>query len=298
MPLERVPKVLQPHQKRELLDILERIGSENLVKDLQSSLLNIINDTDLLSNKEFLLRYLLLAVVLDQQAESDSAREALKRIMQIYGANFFMSPQMYFDKIYEMLNVVLKVYKPRVRVIRMKSEGVTLLRIGGFLLAVHGISLKFGGLYQYFVQFRNPATLLEQGILSNPLLSALLFEKAARLYVGWITHPQLFVKLYGDNVRKSSIPMPVDGHVAKVFVRTGFLATVNIESKSTMIIEAEKERERIEKEVLALKPDADTFAIDYGTFLVGIKYCNDANPRCYECLLNKICNKNTMFKAY
>ena len=298
MPLERVPKVLQLHQKRGLLIVLERIGSENIAKDLQSSLLNIINDPNLLNNKEFLLRYLLLAAILDQQAESDSARETLKRITQVYGADFFMNPQTYFDKVYDILNTALSVYKPRARVIRMKSEGIALLRIGGFLLAVHSISLRFEGLHQYFTRFKNPTTLLEQGILSNPLLSALLFEKAARLYVGWITHPQLFVKLYGDNIRRNSIPMPVDGHVAKVFARAGFLTTVNIESKSTMIIEAEKERERIEKEVKALKTDADTFAIDYGAFLIGIKYCNDANPKCYECPLNKICNKNIMFKAY
>jgi endonuclease III len=92
--------------------------------------------------------------------------------------------------------------------------------------------------------------------------------------------------------------MPVDGHVAKVFTRTGFLINVNTENENTKIIEAEKERERIEKDVKALKPDADTFAIDYGAFLIGIKYCNDANPKCYECPLNKICNKNIMFRAY
>jgi endonuclease III len=298
MPLERVPKVLQRQQKIEMLSILERIGVDNLAKDLQSSFLNIVNDPSLLSDKEFLLRYLLLAAILDQQAESDTARQALKRIVQVYGADFFMNPQKYFDKIREVLDTVLNVYKPRARVIRMKSEGVALLRVGGFLLTVHNISLKFEGLYQYFTKFKSPSTLLENGILSNPLLSALLFEKAARLYVGWITHPQLFIKLYGENIQKSSIPMPVDGHVAKVFTRTGFLTTVNTENENTKIIEAEKERERIEKEVKALKPDADTFAIDYGAFLIGIKHCNDANPKCYECPLNKICNKNTMFKAY
>jgi hypothetical protein len=91
-------------------------------------------------------------------AESNTARQALKRIVQVYGVDFFMNPQKYFDKIREVLDTVLSVYKPRARVIRMKSEGVALLRVGGFLLTVHNISLRFKGLYQYFTKFKSPST--------------------------------------------------------------------------------------------------------------------------------------------
>jgi len=166
------------------------------------------------------------------------------------------------------------------------------------MLTVHNISNKYGGLYNYFSKYNNPRALLNEGILRDPLLSGLLYEKAARLYVGWITHPMLYVKIFGDDERiRSSIPMVVDGHVTKVLARTGFLDKVSVE-KERNIVKAEEERKRIEELVRAFREGRDPFLIDYGAFWVGINYCKEENPNCGQCPLKNICKKNTEFRAY
>jgi len=297
MPVERVPKVLSQDNKKLLLSKLEDIGARNIVEDLRRSLLEGL-DSSLLNDKEFMLRYLLLTTVLDQQAESESARRTVRSITQKYGYKFFMNPREYFDNIRDAIQLALGTYEPRARVLRMKKEGITLLRIGGFMLAVNSLSLRFGGLLNYFRQYRTPYELLNRGILGEPLLSGLLYEKAARLYVGWITHPQLFIRIYGESVPRNTIPMVVNGHVAKVLARTGFLDRVSVESRDNMIVEAERERGRIENEVKRVKPDGDLFSIDYGAFFIGIRYCHERNPNCAQCPLNTICSRNTEFRAY
>jgi len=296
MPIVKISNVLQIENKKLLLDMLEEIGSKNIIEDLKKTLLGVLS-IELLNNKEFLTRYLLLAAILDQQAESESARQTVKRIFQNYGYGFFMSPQEYFNKIHEIVRFALNTYSPKARVIRMKKEGITFLRIGGFMLTVYNLSHRFGGLVEYFKRYENPITLLNKGILEEPLLSGLLYEKAARLYVGWITHPQLFVKIYGESIPRNSIPMVINGHVTKVLTRTGFLNSVHIE-KERMIVEAEEERPRIEKEVKIVKPHGDIFFIDYGAFLIGIKYCHEETPNCKQCPLDTICLKNITFRAY
>jgi hypothetical protein len=215
MSIERVPKVLSQDNKKLLLSKLEETGARNIVEDLRRSLLEGL-DSSLLNDKEFMLRYLLLTAVLDQQAESESAKRTVRSIIQKYGYKFFMSPREYFDNIRDVIQLALGTYEPRVRVLRMKKEGITLLRIGGFMLAVNSLSLRFGGLFNYFKQYRTPYELLNRGILREPLLSGLLYEKAARLYVGWITHPQLVIRIYGESVPRNTIPMVVNGHIARV----------------------------------------------------------------------------------
>jgi endonuclease III len=297
MPVERVHKVLSQDNKKLLLSKLEDIGARNIVEDLRRSLLEGL-DSSLLNDKEFMLRYLLLTTVLDQQAESESARRTVRSIAQKYGYKFFMNPREYFDNIRDAIQLALGTYEPRARVLRMKKEGITLLRIGGFMLAVNSLSLRFGGLFSYFRQYRTPYELLNRGMLGEPLLSGLLYEKAARLYVGWITHPQLFIRIYGESVPRNTIPMVVNGHVTKVLARTGFLDRVSVESRDNMIVEAERERGRIENEVKRVKPDGDLFSIDYGAFFIGIRYCHERNPNCAQCPLNTICSRNTEFRAY
>jgi len=297
MPVVEVPRVLGPRDRIALLDSLERIGSSNLAEDLRKTILDVL-EPNLLSDKEFLARYFLLAAVLDQQAESGSARQTAKRIFKSYGREFFVEPYKYLDRIHEVLQLALSTYSPKVRVLRIKKEGISLLRVGGFLLAIHSLTRRFGSLIEYFRRFQNPYTLLNKGVLGEPLLSGLLYEKAARLYVGWITHPQLFVRIYGDAIPKSSIPMVVNGHVTKVLARTGFLNSVSVESKDTMIVEAERERARIEREVRSITQGKDLFSIDYGAFLVGIRYCHEERPDCAQCPLNSVCLKNVAFRAY
>jgi len=303
---KEIERRLSNDERKELLKELEKIGVENVRKDLESTLLwgspDLRDETKqelrkLINDKEFLIRYLLLAAVLDQQAESETARETVRKLFEKYGYDFFMKPESYFNKIYEVIEFVSKIYEPKTRVIRISKEGITFFRIGGFMLTIHNISNKYGGLHSYFSKYNNPRALLN-GILSDPLLSGLLYEKAARLYVGWITHPMLYVKIFGDDERiRGSIPMVVNGHVTKVLARTGFLDEVSVE-EGRNIVKAEEERKRIEELVRAFREYRDPFLIDYGAFWVGINYCKEENPNCGQCPLKNICKKNTEFRAY
>jgi hypothetical protein len=297
MPIIQIQRVLAENEKRQLIEKLEEIGRSNIYKDIQETLLRGLSE-EAVSNKEFLVRYLLLAAVLDQQADSESARRTVKEIYSNYGVDFFLKTEKYLPHVNEVVELALKTYKPKVRVLRMKKEGITLLRVGGYMLAVQNLSLRYGSLLDYYRLFKNPRELLEKGILRETMLKGLLYEKASRLYVGWITHPLLPVRIYGEGVEKSKIPMVVDGHVAKVMARAGLLSEVSVENKENMIIKAEKERSKIEEEVINAKPSGDPFLVDYGAFYIGIKYCREKEPECHKCPLNTICRRNIEIRAY
>jgi hypothetical protein len=297
MPIIQIQRVLAENEKRQLIEKLEEIGGSNIYKDIQETLLRGLAE-EAVSNKEFLVRYLLLAAVLDQQADSESARRTVREIYSNYGIDFFLNPEKYLPHVNEVVELALKTYEPKVRVLRMKKVGITLLRVGGYMVSVHNLSLRYGSLLDYYRLFKNPRELLEKGILGETMLNGLLYEKASRLYVGWITHPLLPVRIYGEGVEKSKVPMVVDGHVAKVMARAGLLSEVSVENTKNMIIKAEKERFKIEMEVIKAKPSGDPFLVDYGAFSIGIKYCREKEPECHKCPLNTICRRNIEIRAY
>jgi len=59
-----------------------------------------------------------------------------------------------------------------------------------------------------------------------------------------------------------------------------------------MIVETEEERLRIEEEVKTIKP-YDMFSIDYGAFLIGVKYCYEGAPNCKQCPLTQFVLKTS-----
>ena len=72
-------KPLSNVQRNQLLKNLEKIGFKHLKNDLYNTLLSNL-PSNLLSDKEFLARYLLLAAILDQQAESNTAKITILEI--------------------------------------------------------------------------------------------------------------------------------------------------------------------------------------------------------------------------
>ncbi|AFK51108.1 hypothetical protein TCELL_0684 [Thermogladius calderae 1633] len=289
-------KELSENERRELLKKLEEIGKSNLKQDLEQSLLSKLSQSDRW-DKELLLRYLLLASILDQQAESVSARNTVIKLYEEFGRDFFMKPHDSINRIHDILDRVLKVYEPKSRVIRVSKEGVSLMRVGGFLLALLSLSSQYGSLQRYFSSFRGPRELLNKGILGNVLLKGLLYEKAARMYVGWITHPDLHIDIFEGRCGYNEIPMPVNGHVSKVMARTGFLNSVLVE-EGRPIVKANEERKRIENLVKRYYPRGDFFMIDYGAFYIGFKYCREENPNCNACPISNLCKRNTKVRAF
>lgn len=286
---------LSQEGKVDLLKRLEKLGSQNLKNDLYSTLLSSLKSKDK-QNKEFLTRYLLLVAILDQQAESTSARQTVIKIYEKYGNEFFMKPENFLGKIKEVLTLAREVYNPKSRVIRMRKEGIIMLRIGGYMLALVNLINKHGTLVDYFKSFGNPENLLK-ALLNDVLIGGLFFEKALRMYIGWISHPNLYVNIFDGKIQVDTIPMVVDGHVCKVMARTGFLSSVKVE-KDKPIVTAESERKKIENLVRKYYPRGDYFMIDYGAFYVGINFCKEDEPRCNECPIAEYCMRNTYVRAY
>lgn len=296
MPRASISRILSSNDKRKLLRVLEQLGADNLNNYMTQKLLYVLSSSDM-RDREFMARYLLLAATLDQQADSESAKETVVKIYTKYGTDFFLNPSKYTRNLYNIIEFVKPVYKPRTRVLRMKKETVLLSRIGGFLLTLDNIQNTYGGLISYFSLATSPRNLLDL-ILTDPLLSGLLYEKAARMYTGWISHPNLWISISSGRWAPCDIPMAVNGHVCKVLSRAGFLSQVLVEDTQRYIVKAEDERDNIEREVSRVYPEGDRVMIDFGAFYVGINYCGEEVPYCSKCPINMLCLKNVQFRAY
>jgi len=296
MPRVSIQKGLSYTQKITLLKLLESVGDQSIIPYMNRNLLYPVS-TKLLQNKEFLSRYLLLVATLDQQADSASARETVIQLYNKYSSDFFLKPHRYIDNLHAVLNIVRAYYKPRTRVIRLKHEAAGFLRVGGYLLSLINITKLYGGLLPYFSRCNSPQNLLDT-LLVDPFINGILYEKAARMYVGWLSHPKLWINISNGKWKVSSLPMVVNGHVCKVLARTGFLPDVLVENKKTMIVEARKDRERVERCVKQVYPIGDYFMIDTGAFYMGIAYCDEWSPKCEKCPISKVCARNTKFRAY
>lgn len=91
--------------------------------------------------------------------------------------------------------------------------------------------------------------------------------------------------------------MIVDGHVGKIFCRTGLIENVLYEKKRPYIIQASKMRQQIESIVKVTK--RIPFYVDNGAFyLFEDGYCTDLEPNCNKCPINKICKKYVKWTAY
>ncbi len=91
--------------------------------------------------------------------------------------------------------------------------------------------------------------------------------------------------------------MVVDGHVAKVFCRTGLLKEVLYEHSRPYIIRASKMRARIEEVVSCAR--RIPFYVDNGAFyLFEDSFCTDLAPDCQNCPIGRICKRYTKWTAY
>lgn len=295
MPRVNVPRRLST-QKVNLLKLLEDIGRQVIIPHMNQTLLYPLHKQHLY-DKEFLSRYLLLAATLDQQADSPSARRTVVEIYRQFGVDFFLNPQAYVGGLQPVLGIVRAIYRPKTRVIRIKHGAICFLRVGGYLLSLINLTNQYGGLLQYFSIYQSPKDLLD-ALLNNVFISGILYEKATRMYVGWISHPDLWIDISGGKWKVSDIPMVVNGHVCKILARSGFLPNVLVENTTKMIVKAENERGGIENLVKTIYPGGDYFMIDTGAFYIGINYCDEINPSCVRCPINNICAKNTAFRAY
>lgn len=305
-----------PLEKSRIIKILENVG--RVLQPLE--LAQIINNlpSDVVLDKEKLTRFLLLTAFLDQQAESPSARKTAIRIYNVFGDDLFFKPQQCLMQL-NKLAALKDEYKISPAIGRVLPRfGWFVLRVGGFL--IYEIMLNGAKLSEKFSEFKSPveAAKLLQG---NPLVESILREKAVRMYISWIGHPDLGIDVSNGKWDKSLFEMPVDGHVGKIFSRTGLVSEIIHEgrkgsSRRWNIIVASKMRPLIQE--VTNEYSNDCIMVDHGAFQIGINCCPDnlqgiacnSCPRVFTCqirtkinckgycMLRDFCKRNLTWRAY
>lgn len=303
-------------EKEQIVGILKHVG--NILQPLE--LAQIINNLprEVISDKEKLTRFLLLTAFLDRQAESPSARKTAIHIYDAFGDNLFFKPQQCLIQI-NRLATLKDEYRISPAIGRVLPRfGWFVLRVGGFL--TYEMMLNKDKLSERLAQFRSPkeATAFLQG---NPLVESILREKAVRMYISWIGHPDLGIDVSNGKWEKAFFEMPVDGHVGKIFSRTGLVSEVIHEGKKGSgsrwnVIIASNMRSSIQE--VTNRYSGDCIMVDHGAFQIGINCCPDnlegmACDSCPRvaicqikpkigckgyCMLRDFCKKNLTWRAY
>ncbi|MEM3387012.1 MAG: hypothetical protein QXN08_05000 [Nitrososphaerales archaeon] len=303
-------------EKARIIKILESVGM--VLQPLE--LAQIINNLpkDVVLDREKLARFLLLTAFLDQQAESPSARRTAIRIYDLFGDDLFFKPQQCLIQI-NRLAALKDEYKISPAIGRVLPRfGWFVLRVGGFL--TYEMMLNRSNLSEKLGRCKTPkeaAALLQ----SNPLVESILREKAVRMYISWVGHPNLGIDVSNGKWDKSFFEMPVDGHVGKIFSRGGLVSAVIHEGKRGSgsrwnVIIASNMRLSIQ-EVTNQYSD-DCIMVDHGAFQIGINCCPDnlkdiacdSCPRASicqikskigckgYCMLRDFCKRNLTWRAY
>lgn len=308
MPREKQPG-LSDKEKERLLGILEKEGRKKWLKKWKDHIA-IPRNLDVFSKskekQEKILRYLLLRVLVNQQARFDKVREISIKISEKFRDILLLEP-------YKISEIELfKIFRS------VAGEKGSLLYRVGILGGIKPISLfsyrfkAFEGFIRWLnknkltlvdvvrrelkeskpiglFNFFNTHPILESGWVGND-------PKACRMLVNWIVF--LFNEIWKQKVAKmEETLMIVDGHVGKVFCRSGLLEEVLYEKRRPYIIQASKMRPLIEEIVLRFKKIP--FYVDNGVFyLFEDGYCTDLQPKCKKCVISKICKKYLKWTAY
>jgi len=299
-----------------MVSLLEKVGRILQPLDLRTAYDGLPDEVT--SNQEKLTRFLLLVAFLDQQAESPTARRTAVSIYRKFGEDLFFKPQRALLKLDELVPLKTQ-YKISLAIGRVLPRfGWFVLRVGGFLIYEMMLNEKRLSVALGECETPRQAIALLHG---NPVVESILRHKAVRMYISWIGHPDLGVNVSNGVWNKASFEMPVDGHVGKVFSRTGMVQEVIHERKKGKsarwnIISASEMRPSIQ-DVTSQFSD-DPIAVDHGAFQIGFHCCTDKveNVSCDVCqkkffceirdkigcdgvcILRDYCRKNLTWRAY
>jgi hypothetical protein len=300
---------LSDKEKDELLELLEGQGKTKWLERWKGHMAFPSNLNPLSWDKaeqEKALRYLLLRVLINQQAKFEKVREMSIRISEEFTDVLLFEPH----KISEL--ELFKVFKDVAG-----PKGSLLYKVGalggikpislftyrfktyeGFIRWLDENREKFFDIIVEQLQTRKPAGLFEF-LNTHPILSAGWVgnnPKACRMFVNWIVF--LFSEIWKPKIAQmEDTLMIVDGHVGKIFCRSGLLEEVFYEKGRPYIIEASKMRPRIEE--IVSKSWRIPFYVDNGAFyLFEEGFCTNLTPNCDECPINRLCKKYKKWTAY
>jgi len=300
---------LSDKDRDRLLEILERQGKTKWFKRWKEHMAVPDNLNPLSSNRdeqEKVLRYLLLRVLINQQAKFEKVREMSIRISEEFTDVVLFEPH----KISE--SELFKVFKDIAG-----EKGSLLYRVGalggikpislftyrfkayeGFIKWLNENKQKFFDTIVGKLQDKEPVELFEF-LNTHPILEAGWVgddPKACRMFVNWVVF--LLDEIWKLKIAKmEKTLMIVDGHVGKVFCRSGLLEQVLYEKGRPYIIQASKMRPWIEE--IVSTSGKTPFYVDNGAFyLFEDEFCTDLNPNCLKCPINGTCKQYRKWTAY
>jgi hypothetical protein len=300
---------LSVREKNKLLIILEKQGRTKWLRRWKEHMAfpNNINPLSQERNEqEKVLRYLLLRVLINQQARFEKVREMSIKISEEFTDVLLFEPY----KVSE--SELFKVFKDVAG-----EKGSFLYRVGalGGIKPISLFSYRFKA-YEGFIKWLNETKQTFFDLIVNQLQNKkafALFEflnthsileagwvgndpKACRMFVNWVIF--LFNEIWNQKVSKmEDTLMIVDGHVGKVFCRSGLLGEVLYEKGRPYIIQASKMRPWIEG--IVSNSRRVPFYVDNGAFyLFEDGFCMDLSPNCQRCPINKLCKKYIKWTAY
>lgn len=306
---KEMQKSLSDKERGKLLEILEKQGRDKWLKRWKEHMAipNNLNPQSLdRDEQEKVLRYLLVRVLINQQARFEKVREMSIRISEEFTDVLIFEPY----KISE--SELFKAFKD------VAGEKGSLLYRVGALGGIKPISLftyRFKT-YEGFIRWLNEnkqnfLSIIEEQLRSNksrglfdflnthPVLTAGWVgndPKACRMYVNWVVF--LFSEIWKSKISElTDTLMIVDGHVGKVFCRSGVLGQVLYENGRPYIIQASKMRPWVEE--IVFQSEKIPFYVDNGAFyLFEDGFCTDLNPDCLKCQICGICKKYKKWTAY
>ncbi len=300
---------LSDKEKIKLLDILENQGKSKWLKRWKEHMALPENLNPLSTNmeeQEKVLRYLLLRVLINQQAKFEKVREMSIRISEEFTDVLLFEPY----KISE--SNLFKVFKDVAG-----EKGSLLYRVGalggikpislftyrfktyeGFIRWLKENNQKFFNIIVGKLKDKEPIELFKF-LNTHPILEAGWVgndPKACRMFVNWVVF--LFEEIWKLKIGKmEKTLMIVDGHVGKIFCRSGLLGEILYEKRRPYIIQASKMRPWIEEMVSS--SGKIPFYVDNGAFyLFEDGFCTDLNPNCQKCPIRKICKQYRKWTAY
>jgi len=307
MPREK-QESLSDKNRDKLLGILEKQGRTKWIKRWMDHMAFPSNLNPLSTNRteqEKALRYLLLRVLINQQARFEKVREMSIRISEEFTDILLFEP----FKISE--SELFKAFK------EVAGEKGSLLYRVGALGGIKPISLfayRFKA-YEGFIRWLNENGLNFIDVIVEQLQNKPfnLFEflrthhvleagwvgndpKACRMLVNWIVF--LFNEIWKlKGAKMEETLMIVDGHVGEVFCRSGLLEQVLYEKSRPYIIQASKMRASVEE--IVSESGKIPFYVDNGAFyLFEDGFCTDLSPNCLNCPISGICKKYKKWTAY
>ena len=314
---ERNKGIANCDESFKMLKIMEKVGNSLLPNERHNEIKEL--PVEIQENDEYLIRFYLLQSILDQQARIPSALNAAKYIFTTFKEKLFDNP-LYVIKNFSKLIPVDKqrIYDISPAIGRVIPRfGWVVLRVGGFLMYEYQIKEHNIQLSEKFKELNSPLEAIDY-LNDSAIIRSILREKAMNMYISNIGHPKLGINVSKGKWKKEDFPMLVDGHVGRVFCRTGILEDVYFEARTgsrAWIIQASQMRKPINNLVLSNK-EIDGCMVDYGAFGIGYNCCpDDGSKACCikckkltceirevtksdKCVLSEFCKKNMKWRAY